>query len=139
MQTVTAIVVTRYVDIIQGRMHREVFIRNCKGYRLSDEPALICDPWIFYFFLFVVDQKLAEQTEVIIKADTVSRQSKCCDRIKEACCQTAKASVSKGRLHLHLLDLRQFSSVSSECFFYFLVHTKVDQVVGQQFSDQKLC
>ena len=36
MQTVTAIVVTRYVDIIQGRMHREVFIRNCKGYRLSN-------------------------------------------------------------------------------------------------------
>ena len=78
MQTVTAIVVTRYVDIIQGRMHCEVFIRNCKGYRLSDEPALICDPWIFHFFLFVVDQKLAEQTEVIIKADTVSRPAKRC-------------------------------------------------------------
>lgn len=93
----------------------------------------------FHFFLFVVDQKLAEQTEVIIKADTVSRQSKCCDRIKEACCQTAKASVSKGRLHFHFLDLRQFSSVRSECFFYFLIHAKVDQVIGQQFSDQKLC
>ena len=139
MQTVTAIVVTRYVDIIQGRMHREVFIRNCKGYRLSDEPALICDPWIFHFFLFVVDQKLAEQAKVIIKADTVSRQAKRCDGIKEACCQTAETSVSKGRLHFHLLDLGQLSSVSCKCFFNFLVHAKVDQVVGQQFSDQKLC
>lgn len=70
----------------------------------------------FHFFLFVVDQKLAEQTEVIIKADTVSRQAKRCDRIKEACCQTAETSVSKGRLHFHLLDLGQLSSVSCKCF-----------------------
>ena len=43
----------------------------------------------------VILKYLAEKSEVIIKSDTLSCKSKCCNRIKEACCKSSKTTVTK--------------------------------------------
>ena len=74
---------------------------------------------------------------MVIKAHAVPGKSQCGDGVKEAGRQTSKASVSKGGLQLHFLDLCQIVAVFFQHFPCLLKNSQVDQIVGQKLSDEK--
>ena len=74
---------------------------------------------------------------MVVKAHAVPGKSQCGDGVKEAGSQTSKASVSKGGLQLHLLDLRQVVAVFCQHLPRLLKKSQVDEVVGQKLSNQK--
>ena len=82
---------------------------------------------------------LFEKSEVIIKSDSFSRKSQSCDGIQEASCQTTKSAVSERWLRLDLLDHGKLFTVLFKIFCNFIINTQIDQVVGEQFTDEKLC
>ncbi len=76
-----------------------------------------------------------EQPAVIPKSHAVSRQVQRGQRIKETGCKPSKPSVSKTRLRLCLLKLRHGLPVLLQDFIHFLIHTKVNQIIAQKFSN----
>ena len=60
MQTVASGIITRYINVIQHRVHRKILKRHLEGYRLLHQPALCGKPWILHLFLLVVHKHLAE-------------------------------------------------------------------------------
>ena len=139
MQTIAAGFIAGHINIIQNGMHRKVFKRNLEGDRLFHQPALAGNPRILYFLLFVIHKHLAEQTKMVIQADAVAGKSQSRHRVQETCRQTSQSAVSKRRLQFHLLDLCQISSMLFQRFLHLVVQPKIDQIVGQQLSDQELC
>ena len=80
-----------------------------------------------------------EETEVITQTDSVARKIQGCKGIEETSCETAKTTVSKRWLRLNFLDFTQGFSGICEGSANLIIETEVDQVVGQQFSNQELC
>ena len=74
---------------------------------------------------------------MIVEPHSVSVQSKGCDGVQEAGCQTAETAVSEGWLGLHLFDLAQGFAVGLQDGFYILVDAQIDQIVGEKLSDEK--
>lgn len=60
MQTVASGIITRYINVIQHRVHGKILKRHLEGYRLLHQPALCGKPWILHLFLLVVHKHLAE-------------------------------------------------------------------------------
>ena len=139
MQTVASGIITRYINVIQHRVHGKILKRHLEGYRLLHQPALCGKPWILHLFLLVVHKHLAEQSEMVVQADTVARKSQGRNGIQKTCRQTSQSAVAQRRFQLHFLNLCQISSVFFQRVRHFIVHAEIDQVVGQQLSDQELC
>jgi len=135
MQTVASGLITRHINVIQHRVHGKILERHLEGYRLLYQPALWGKPRILHFFLFVVHKHLAEQSEMVVQADTVARKSQGRNGIQKTCRQTSQSAVAQRRLKFHFLNLCQISSVFFQRIRHLIVHAKIDQVVGQQFSD----
>ena len=87
----------------------------------------------------MVLKHLPEQAEMIVQSDTVSWKPQCSDRIQETGCQASQTPVSKGRLQFQFFNLAQLLAVFFQDFLHFLIQSQIDQIVGQQFSDQELC
>ena len=76
---------------------------------------------------------------MIIQADTVSGKAQACDGIQETCRESSKSAVAKRRFRLDLLDTAKLPALLPEYCLELLIDAEVDQVVGQQLSDQELC
>ena len=59
------------------------------------KPALLFDPVVLLCGLRILFKDLFEKSEVIIKSDSVSGKSKCCDGIKETCGKSSESAVTK--------------------------------------------
>ena len=90
-------------------------------------------------YLDAVLKGLVEQAEVIAQAHAVAGQVQRCQRIQEAGSQTAQAAIAQRRFGLHFFNVGQVLACGGQGLACFIVQTKVDQVVGQQLSDEKLC
>ena len=76
-------------------MQAEIFERYIESDSCISKPACILDPWVWSLFLFVIFKYLFEQSKMIVKPDSVSFQTKCCNGIQEAGCQSSKSSVTQ--------------------------------------------
>ena len=139
MKLVCLIVVSCHLNVI----HSRVDIQPSEADRINHigllKPGLRLDPRVRCLFLKIVLKLLFEKSQVIVQSDSVSCQSQRCDGIKETCRQTSKSAVSKRRLRLNLFNFADIFSVFLKHFFYFLVDSQVDHIVGKKFSDQELC
>ena len=102
-------------------------------------PAVGGEPRIRFLVLDAVLKGLVEQAEVVAQAHAVAGQVQRCQRIQEAGSQTAQAAVAQRRFGLHFFNVGQVLACGGQGLAGFVVQTKVDQVVGQQLSDEKLC
>ena len=66
MQTVAVIFIARNVNVIHNRCQSKILKRNLERCLCSCKPGIRCDPWIFFFLLFMVHKSLAEQTVMVI-------------------------------------------------------------------------
>ena len=137
MQAVAAVLIAWHHNIIQLGPQGKMFKGHPERLRLFLQPASLGDPGVFHFLLFVVEKFLAEQPKMVIQAYPVSGQSQGGDGIQEAGCQPSQASISQGRLQLHLLDLGEADLVFFQRFLHLAVQPQVNEIVGQQFSNQK--
>ena len=113
----------------------------CQLYRVGDiglfGPAVGGEPRVGLLILYTVLKGLPEQAEVIPQTHTVAGQAQRCERVQKTGRQTAQTAVAQRRFRLHLFDVRQALSGSSQCIAGFLVQTQIDKVVGQQLADEK--
>ena len=113
----------------------------CQLHRIGDVglfgPAVGGQPRVGLFVLDAVLKGLVEQSEVIPQTHTVAGQAQRCERVQKTGRQTAQTAVAQRRFRLHLFDVRQALSGSSQCIAGFLVQTQIDKVVGQQLADEK--
>ena len=137
MQAVAAVLIAWHHNIIQLGPQGKMFKGHPERLRLFLQPASLGYPGVFHFLLFVVEKFLAEQPKMVIQAYPVSGQSQGGDGIQEAGCQPSQASISQGRLQLHLLDLGEADLVFFQRFLHLAVQPQVNEIVGQQFSNQK--
>ena len=100
-------------------------------------PAVGGQPRVGLFVLDAVLKGLVEQAEVIPQAHAVAGQAQRCERVQKTGRQTAQTAVAQRRFRLHLFDVRQALSGSSQCIAGFLVQPQIDEVVGQQLADEK--
>ena len=63
-------------------MQAEIFERYIESDSCISKPACILDPWVWSLFLFVIFKYLFEQSKMIVKPDSVSFQTKCCNGIQ---------------------------------------------------------
>ena len=101
------------------------------------ERIAILEPVIRYFYLIAVLNFLLEHSVAVTDTAAVCRITKGCQRIQEACCQTAKSAVSKCCIRLLILDHVEVKAHLIECFLYFLICTQIDQVVSERTAHQE--
>ena len=139
MQNICTVVVSCHKNVVHYRNYVIFSQRNGIFPFAFDEPAVVFHPGIRQFFLHPFFEYLAEKSKMIIQTDSVARQSQCRNGIQKAGCQSSQPPISKGWFRFHFFQITQFLS----CLFQFLTHlivnSKVDQIVTQQFSDQKFC
>ena len=66
---------------------------------------------------------------MVIQSNTVSVQTKCCDRIKEACRKTSESAISERWFRLDFLDLCEALAVLCQQLFHILINAEIDQIV----------
>ena len=101
-------------------------------------PAVGAEPGIGQLLLHTVRKRLVEQAKVVAQAHAVAGQVQRGEGIQEAGCQTAQAAVAQRRLRLHFLNVRQVLARGGQSGAYLVIQPQVDQVVGQQLSNQEL-
>ena len=67
----------------------------------------------------------------------IARKIQSCKTVKEACGKSSKTTISKTWFRFLLFDICKRFSDTGKCFTNFIIQTKVDQVVGKQFSNQE--
>ena len=100
-------------------------------------PAVGSEPRVGLFVLDAVLKGLMEQAKVIPQAHAIAGQIQRCERIQEAGRQTAQTAVAQRGFRLDLFNVRQALSGCRQCIAGFLVQTQIDEVVGQQLTDEK--
>lgn len=80
---------------------------------------------------------LLKKSQMIVQSDSVSGQPQRSDGIQKAGGQTSQPAVSQGRFRLKLFNLAQILSVILQNLLYFSINPEVNQIVGEQLSDQK--
>ena len=116
-------------------------ILSCKGYGISLfgflRPFVSAQPKIRRLTLALVLKFLMKQAAVIPKANPIPRKVQCSQRIQKAGCQPSKSAVTKAWFRLHLFKVSHRFSMCLQASFHILIESKIDQVVAQQFSNQK--
>ena len=97
----------------------------------------VFQPVIRHFYLITVFNLLFEHTIAVTDTAAVCCITKCCQRIKEACSQTAKTAVSKSRISLLILQKVQVQSHFLESFLYLFICSQVDQVISKCTAHQE--
>ena len=103
----------------------------------ANQPVLLSQPEVRNSCLFVVFQNLLEKTEVVVQSYTITIETQGRNRVQEAGSQTAQASVTQRRLQLNFFYLDQVLASICQLLLHIIVKSKVDQVVRQEFTNQK--
>ena len=98
----------------------------------------VFQPVIRHFYLITVFDFLFEHTIAVTDTAAVCCITKCCQRVKEACSQTAKTAVSKCCIRFLVFDHVQVKAQLFQSFFYFFVLCQVDHVISKGTSHQEL-
>ncbi len=137
IQGVDFLVVAGHVNGVHGAGDGEVFEGHFEVHIRAVFPGLVADPGVGIFHLSVVFKLLAEQTQVVVQADAVARKIQRGDGIQEAGCQTAETAVAQRGLGFDFLDFRQCVAGLFDKRFGIVVDAQVDEVVGEQLSDEE--
>ena len=130
--------VAQNVDVIEARLHREAAKLHGVGLLVPHEPVLAVQPAIGLGGLLQVNKALVEETVVVVKANSVARESQRGDGVQEARGETTEAAVAQGRLDLARLHSTQVVAGASKLGLNVVVHAKLDEVVGEQTADEEL-
>ena len=98
----------------------------------------ILQPHIRNFYLISIHNLLFEHTIAITDTTAISCIAECSKGIHKACCKTSQTTVTKGCIRLLVFDHVQIQSDLFQCFFYFIIECKVDQVVAQCTAHEEL-
>ena len=130
--------VTGHIDVDELGGDGKIAKLDGVGAVVIDQDVLLAKPLVGDGLLLVVGKTLTEQTVMVIEAHTVAGKAQRGNGIQEARGQTAQAAVAQRRFDLKLLNLVEVVAGSGELVFNLGIDAKVDQVVDQQFSNQKL-
>ncbi len=95
-------------------------------------------PVVRRLHLVAVLNLLLKHTVTVTDSAPISRISKCCKRIQEACSQTSQTAVSKSRIRFLVLQKIQVHSHLFQSLFHFCICRHVNQIISQSPSHQKL-
>ena len=125
-------------QIVAHRLHVPLAEGYGEGPAGGDEPALLLQPGVGQFSLFVVLELLAEQAVVVVEPHPVAGQSQSGDGVQEAGSQTAQPAVAQGGLGLHGLDGAEIPAQVGQHGLHLVVNAQGQQVVAQQLAREKL-
>ena len=105
----------------------------------SDLPGIpVGEPLVRGLDLAAVDDLLLKQAVAVAHAVAVAGDALGCHGIQEACGQTAQATVAQRRIGFLVLDDGKVEAHVVERLGDHVAHAKVEQVVIEQATDQKL-
>ena len=137
MQGVALAVVAGHRNVVHDGVQAEPAERHREPHAGIGQPALGGDPGVLFFFLLVVFQLLVEQAVVVVQPGAVAAKAQRGNGIQEAGRQPSQAAVAQGGFVFRLLNGGQFVAVAGQQVFGLLKQAQVDEVVAQQFADEK--
>ena len=84
MQLIASTVVSWNVNVIHCGFQCKIFEWHFKTHICPFQPALVCNPRIFFLLLLIIPEFLHKETIMVIQAHTISIKSQCSNRIQKA-------------------------------------------------------
>ena len=137
VKPVGPVMVACHFDIVHSRSDLQAAEFHGIGHVSPVQPGLIFDPGVRRLLLEVILKYLLKKSQMIVQSDSVSGQAQRSDGIQEAGGQTSQSAVSQRGFRLKLFNLAQILSVILQNLLYFSINPEVNQIVGEQLSDQK--
>ena len=97
----------------------------------------IFQPVIRCFHLITVLNFLFKHSVMVSDSTSISRISKCCQRIQKARCQSSKTAISKGCVRFFVLNHIKVNSHLIKRLFHILVGSHVNQIIAKRTAHQK--
>ena len=98
----------------------------------------VFQPVIRNLYLITIFNFLLKHTVAVTNPAAVCTISQSRQRIQETCRKSSQTAVSERRIRLLILDHIQIQSQLLQCLFYFIIFTKIDQIVSKSTPHQEL-